>query len=58
MSAYWPFVATLLAAAAAAAPPTIDTGAKHAIVVDFNTGAVLFDKGARRAHSARVDDAR
>ena len=27
-------------------PPTIDTTAKHAVVIDFNTGSVLLDKGA------------
>lgn len=31
---------------ALAAFPTIDIGARNAIVVDFNTGAVLLDKGA------------
>jgi D-alanyl-D-alanine carboxypeptidase (penicillin-binding protein 5/6) len=36
----------LIAADAAAAPPTIDTSARTAIVLDFDTGAVLFDKGA------------
>jgi serine-type D-Ala-D-Ala carboxypeptidase (penicillin-binding protein 5/6) len=35
-----------LAAPALAAAPTIDTTAKHAIVIDFNTGTVLLDKGA------------
>jgi D-alanyl-D-alanine carboxypeptidase (penicillin-binding protein 5/6) len=35
-----------LAAPALAAPPTIDTTAKHAVVVDFNTGTMLFNKGA------------
>jgi serine-type D-Ala-D-Ala carboxypeptidase (penicillin-binding protein 5/6) len=35
-----------LAAPAAAAPPTIDTTAQHAIVVDYNTGTVLYDKSA------------
>ena len=38
----------LLASAplAAAAVPTIDTAAQNAIVIDYNTGAVLFDKNA------------
>ena len=39
----------LCAAIAKPAPadfPTIDIGARNAIVVDFNTGAVLLDKGA------------
>lgn len=31
---------------AMAAPPTIDTSAKTAIVIDYDTGAVLYDKGA------------
>ncbi len=35
-----------LAAPAMADPPTIDTTAQHAIVVDFNTGTVLLDKSA------------
>jgi serine-type D-Ala-D-Ala carboxypeptidase (penicillin-binding protein 5/6) len=39
-------VLATLTAPAFAAPPTIDTAAKHAIVIDFNTGAVLLDKGA------------
>jgi len=40
-------VAALLAGnAAQAAPPTIDTTAKTAIVIDFDTGAVLYDKNA------------
>lgn len=34
------------AAPAMAAPSTIDTTAKHAVVIDFNTGATLLDKGA------------
>jgi len=38
--------AAACAAPASAAPPTIDTAAKHAIVIDFNTGAVLLDKAA------------
>jgi serine-type D-Ala-D-Ala carboxypeptidase (penicillin-binding protein 5/6) len=29
-----------------AAPPTIDTSARNAFIVDFDTGAVLLDKGA------------
>ena len=29
-----------------AAPPTIDTSARNAYIVDFDTGAVLLDKGA------------
>jgi len=37
-------LALAVAVPAWAAPPTIDTAAKHAIVIDFNTGAVLFDK--------------
>ncbi|HUK60106.1 MAG TPA: D-alanyl-D-alanine carboxypeptidase family protein [Stellaceae bacterium] len=37
---------TLLAVPALADPPTIDTSAQHAIIVDYNTGTVLFDKGA------------
>jgi serine-type D-Ala-D-Ala carboxypeptidase (penicillin-binding protein 5/6) len=36
----------LLAANAVAAPPTIDTSARTAILVDFDTGATLYDKGA------------
>jgi serine-type D-Ala-D-Ala carboxypeptidase (penicillin-binding protein 5/6) len=36
----------LVAADAWAAPPTIDTSAKTAIVIDFDTGATLYDKGA------------
>jgi len=36
----------LLTSAALAAPPTIDTSARTAIVLDFDTGAVLYDKGA------------
>lgn len=39
-------VFVLIAADASAAPPTIDTSAKTAIAVDFDTGAVLYDKGA------------
>ena len=35
-----------LAAPAVAAPPTIDTSARTAIVIDYDTGAVLYDKGA------------
>jgi D-alanyl-D-alanine carboxypeptidase (penicillin-binding protein 5/6) len=35
-----------LAAPALAAPPGIDTAAKHAVVVDFNTGTTLLDKNA------------
>jgi D-alanyl-D-alanine carboxypeptidase (penicillin-binding protein 5/6) len=35
-----------LAAPAIAAPPSIDTTAQHAIVIDFNTGTVLYDKSA------------
>jgi len=38
--------AAVLAAPALAAAPTIDTAAKHAFVVDVNTGATLLDKGA------------
>jgi D-alanyl-D-alanine carboxypeptidase (penicillin-binding protein 5/6) len=38
--------AAALAAPAWAAPPTIDTAAQHAIVIDFNTGTVLLDKAA------------
>jgi serine-type D-Ala-D-Ala carboxypeptidase (penicillin-binding protein 5/6) len=37
---------TVLATSANAAPPTIDTSARHAVVIDFNTGATLLDKGA------------
>jgi len=37
--------AILLAGAASAAAPKIDTSAKHAFVMDFNTGATLLDKG-------------
>lgn len=37
---------TCLAAPAIAAPPSIDTTAQHAIVIDFNTGTVLYDKSA------------
>src|SRR5208337_3140665 len=33
-------------APALAAPPTIDTSARNAFIVDFDTGAVLLDKGA------------
>ncbi len=36
----------LFAGSAVAAPPTIDTSARTAIVMDFDTGATLFDKGA------------
>ncbi len=36
----------LTASFAVAAPPTIDTAARTAIVIDFDTGTVLFDKGA------------
>ena len=36
----------LLAAPSFADPPTIDTSAQHAIVIDFNTGTVLYDKSA------------
>ncbi len=36
----------VVAAEAMAAPPTIDTSARTAIVLDFDTGAVLYDKGA------------
>jgi len=41
-------MALLLAcvAPALAAPPTIDTSARNAFIVDFDTGAVLLDKGA------------
>jgi D-alanyl-D-alanine carboxypeptidase (penicillin-binding protein 5/6) len=39
-------VTALAASAAMAAPPTIDTSARTAIVLDFDTGAVLYDKGA------------
>jgi D-alanyl-D-alanine carboxypeptidase (penicillin-binding protein 5/6) len=35
-----------VAGSAVAAPPTIDTSARNAIIVDFTTGAVLLDKGA------------
>ena len=44
-----PFALALLLAGTApvlAAPPTIDTSARNAFVVDFDTGAVLLDKGA------------
>jgi serine-type D-Ala-D-Ala carboxypeptidase (penicillin-binding protein 5/6) len=34
------------ATGAAAAPPTIDTSARTAIVLDYDTNTVLFDKGA------------
>ena len=37
---------TLLAPASRAAGPTIDTSARNAIVIDYNTGAILLDKGA------------
>jgi serine-type D-Ala-D-Ala carboxypeptidase (penicillin-binding protein 5/6) len=37
---------SFLVAPALAAAPTIDTAAKHAVVVDFNTGTTLLDKGA------------
>jgi D-alanyl-D-alanine carboxypeptidase (penicillin-binding protein 5/6) len=40
------FVAALMANNAKAAPPTIDTSARTAFVIDFDTGAVLYDKGA------------
>jgi len=33
------------AAPASAAPPTIDTSAKHAFVLDYNTGTILLSKG-------------
>ncbi len=36
----------LVTSAALAAPPTIDTSARTAIVLDFDTGSVLYDKGA------------
>jgi serine-type D-Ala-D-Ala carboxypeptidase (penicillin-binding protein 5/6) len=36
----------LAAAPALAAAPTIDTSARNAVVIDFNTGATLLDKGA------------
>jgi serine-type D-Ala-D-Ala carboxypeptidase (penicillin-binding protein 5/6) len=36
----------LSVASAMAAPPTIDTAAKHAVVIDYNTGTTLLDKGA------------
>jgi serine-type D-Ala-D-Ala carboxypeptidase (penicillin-binding protein 5/6) len=39
-------LALLAAPSFADPPPTIDTSAQHAIVVDFNTGTVLLDKGA------------
>jgi len=48
-----PFALALLLACIAPAPrpawaaaPTIDTSARNAFVVDFDTGAVLLDKGA------------
>ena len=40
------FAIAAFSAPALAAPPTIDTAAKHAVVIDFNTGAVLLDKAA------------
>jgi serine-type D-Ala-D-Ala carboxypeptidase (penicillin-binding protein 5/6) len=40
------FAFLLAAVPAWAAPPTIDTSAQYAVVVDFNTGATLYDKGA------------
>ena len=36
----------MLSTAAMAATPTIDTSARNVIVVDFDTGAILLDKGA------------
>src|SRR6185312_13174912 len=39
-------LAALVAAAAPAEAANFDTSAKHAIVVDFQTGAVLLDKDA------------
>lgn len=39
-------VVALIAGGAMAAPPTIDTTAKHAVVIDFDTGTTLLDKGA------------
>jgi D-alanyl-D-alanine carboxypeptidase (penicillin-binding protein 5/6) len=37
---------SLVSTAAIAAPPTIDTTARNVIVIDFDTGAVLLDKGS------------
>jgi serine-type D-Ala-D-Ala carboxypeptidase (penicillin-binding protein 5/6) len=37
------FIASVMPACAA--PPTIDTSAKHAFAIDFNTGTVLLSKG-------------
>src|SRR5580698_2647660 len=39
-------LAMIAAAPARAAAPTIDTVAQTGIVIDFDTGAVLFDKNA------------
>lgn len=39
-------VGIALAGSASAAVPTIDVAAKNAVVIDFNTGTTLFDKGA------------
>ncbi len=36
----------LMTSAVLAAPPTIDTSARTAIILDFDTGAVLYDKSA------------
>src|SRR5262249_25094999 len=40
------FACLLIGGIATAAPPTIDTAAKHAVVIDYETGATLLDKGA------------
>jgi D-alanyl-D-alanine carboxypeptidase (penicillin-binding protein 5/6) len=37
---------SLVTAAAWAAGPTVDTTARNAVVIDFNTGATILDKGA------------
>jgi serine-type D-Ala-D-Ala carboxypeptidase (penicillin-binding protein 5/6) len=42
----WGVAGALVAGNALAAPPTLDTSARTAIVVDFDTGAVLYDKNA------------
>jgi serine-type D-Ala-D-Ala carboxypeptidase (penicillin-binding protein 5/6) len=41
-------LALIAAAPANAAPPTIDTAAQTAIVIDYDTGAILFDKNAEQ----------
>jgi serine-type D-Ala-D-Ala carboxypeptidase (penicillin-binding protein 5/6) len=40
------FALALIATAAHAALPTVDTSAKQGVMIDYNTGTVLFDKNA------------